>query len=104
MFGAGCSVSTGIPSGKQVAQDCARLLVSRFSNGQAFEDPEEALAWLRKNVSDFPPEMGWGDLYGYIFETYLDEPVHQQKIIRDAIAKGGNRINWAHVALGGRPT
>lgn len=105
LIGAGCSFSAGIPLAADIAKSCVLELANKYSQGRVtLDDPEIALNWLLENDhvgSDWNAKKpAWGSLYGKIFGEHFQSDIDQKRIINDAIAKGNNRINWAHICLG----
>ncbi len=108
LIGAGCSSSAGIPLASQIAKTCVSKLVQKYSRGKArkenIENPDLAIKWLYKNnhIDDSwnPDNPDWGSLYGKIFDEHFQADIFQKEIIKDAIDKSDNKINWAHICLG----
>jgi len=100
LIGAGCSVSAGIPIGRDLAKLAARKLAGCYSDGQKCDlEPEDALNWL-KGHRYIREEVTWENLYGVIFEDHFGSPQEQQEIVQQAINQGRGFINWAHLCLG----
>lgn len=100
LIGAGCSVSAGIPLGRDLAKLAARKLADFYSHGQqCAPEPEHALNWL-KGHDYIREEVTWKNLYGVIFEDHFRSPQEQQEIVQQAINEGRGFINWAHLCLG----
>lgn len=105
LIGAGCSSSAGIPLAKEIAKTCVSKLVNKYSKGKiSIDDPDKAIKWLYDNnhINDSwkPDNPDWGNLYGKIFEEHFQADIFQKEIIKDAIDKSNNKINWAHICLG----
>lgn len=105
LIGAGCSASAGIPLANQIAKTCVSKLVSKYSKGKIkINSPGKAIKWLYDNehIDDSwnPNNPDWGSIYGKIFEEHFQADIFQKEIIKDAIDKSNNKINWAHICLG----
>jgi hypothetical protein len=105
LIGAGCSRSAGIPMAGGVAQMCVRKLVSLYSQKEEnIEDENLAYKWLYDNghldKSKWSEEPDWAKLYGELFANHFKSDGQQREIILEAIKKGENKINWAHLCLG----
>lgn len=99
LIGAGCSVSAGIPLGRDLAKLAARKLARFYSHGQqCAPEPEHALNWL-KGHGYIRQEVTWEDSYGDIFKHFRS-PQEQHEIVQQAINEGRGFINWAHLCLG----
>lgn len=113
--GAGCSASAGIPTARQIAQECAvdlsvtyGLVGSADELGATLEEQAKTavVRLVRKGdlPKDFLPSQGaleppWSDLYGYLFTHIYGSPVEQKQVIERALACEDG-LNWAHACIG----
>ncbi len=105
LIGAGCSASAGIPLTLGVVDIALRrmALMNCLKTQQPLEGMEgkaiyellRAGDYLTSVKSEYGPK-----LYGEIFEKIFPDPTQERLIIREAINKGGDKINWAHLRLG----
>ena len=99
LLGAGCSVSAGIPLGRELASDVLCFLAYQMSNQeQIFDDGNNALKYLQDKKFPRLGSCTIDDAYGAAF-SHLS-PVRQQEFVGKAIQRGMDKINWTHLALG----
>ncbi|MFL6261006.1 MAG: tetratricopeptide repeat protein [Thermoanaerobaculia bacterium] len=113
--GAGCSASAGIPTAKQIAQECVVDLWrssgypgSVAKLGETLEaQANAAMAKLARKSDLFrkllagqvAQELPWSKIYEYLFtEVYVSSP-EQKRVIEGALRRGVG-LNWAHACLG----
>lgn len=103
-FGAGASVSAGIPSGRELSGRLAHRLaislglIEADSNDERKEVHETSFLALKAN-GEIADSFTLGQAYGELFGR-LSAP-QQRSFIRNVISKTNKRqINWTHIALG----
>jgi tetratricopeptide (TPR) repeat protein len=105
LIGAGCSASAGIPLTLGVVDIALRRMALRLRlrsktdleqlDGQTVYDLLHNEGLLVNIKSEYGPKL-YGEVFGNIFRDATSE----RTIIREAINKGKDKINWAHLRLG----
>jgi tetratricopeptide (TPR) repeat protein len=105
LIGAGCSASAGIPLTLGVVDIALRRMALRLRlrsktdleqlDGQTVYNLLHSEGLLVNIKSAYGPKL-YGEIFGNIFRDATSE----RMIIREAINKGEDKINWAHLRLG----
>ena len=105
LIGAGCSASAGIPLTLGVVDIALRRMALRLRlrsktdleqlDGQTVYNLLREGDFLVNIKSEYGPKL-YGEIFGNIFRDATSE----RMIIREAISKGEDKLNWAHLRLG----
>jgi hypothetical protein len=109
LVGAGCSVTSGIPSAIKIAQHMTleaeqRLLGQDHGNDfmAAYNNlvNRGRLTYAGGGATDPNGDVDWYQVYDEMFRRHYAVPDDTRELFDAIIQKAGGRINWAHLCLG----
>jgi tetratricopeptide (TPR) repeat protein len=103
--GAGCSVTAGIPTVKDIAQRMVCEVVSRFDRGKLVADQAYTALVAANKIIDSrdakdSSKIDWYRVYDQMFQRYYTTPDDVRILFSKIVKEAEGAINWAHLILG----
>lgn len=103
--GAGCSVTAGIPTVKDIAQRMVCEVVSRFDRGKLVADQAYTALVADNKIIDSrdakdSSKIDWYRVYDQMFQRYYTTPDDVRILFSKIVKEAEGAINWAHLILG----
>lgn len=114
-IGAGCSVSAGVPTVTEIAQDRTIYLAKKYLRKDSSDAAEAYNALVHARQFSFgssdtaagtpvgdqtSAEINWGNVYDHIFESHIRSPPEIRDYFGGLCHPEKIRLNWSHLCLG----